>query len=170
VIDLLVAGGGPAGLATAIHAARAGREAVVVERRLGPIDKACGEGLMPHTLRRLERLGVYTDGREFQGIRYLDGHRVAEARFRDGAGRGVRRTVLHQGLLDAATAAGVRIEHGEVVEVVQDSNSVSAAGFRARYLAAADRAAGGGVSGVMFTSNRGRTASRCTGHAMPRHM
>lgn len=47
MIDLLVAGGGPAGLATAVHAARAGLEAVVVERREGPIDKACGEGLMP---------------------------------------------------------------------------------------------------------------------------
>ena len=51
MIDLLVAGGGPAGLATAILGARAGLEAVVVERREGPVDKACGEGLMPHALR-----------------------------------------------------------------------------------------------------------------------
>lgn len=50
MIDLLVVGGGPAGLATAIHGAKAGLEVVVVERRSGPIDKACGEGLMPHTL------------------------------------------------------------------------------------------------------------------------
>ena len=44
MIDLIVAGGGPAGLATATYAARAGLQAVVVERRAGPIDKACGEG------------------------------------------------------------------------------------------------------------------------------
>lgn len=138
MIDLLVAGGGPAGLATAVHAARAGLEVVVVERRSGPIDKACGEGLMPHSVRQLQRLGAQPDGRPFRGIRYLDGRRTAEARFRDGAGRGVRRTVLHAALSEAATTAGVRVEHGEVGPVTQDSTSVSAAGFRARYLAAAD--------------------------------
>lgn len=47
MIDLLVAGGGPAGLATAIHGALAGMEVVVLEPRPTPIDKACGEGLMP---------------------------------------------------------------------------------------------------------------------------
>ena len=55
MIDLLVAGGGPAGLATAILGANAGLEVVVVERRRGPVDKACGEGLMPHTLALLAR-------------------------------------------------------------------------------------------------------------------
>ncbi|WP_264077034.1 NAD(P)/FAD-dependent oxidoreductase [Mycolicibacterium houstonense] len=141
MIDLLVAGGGPAGLATAVHAARAGLEAVVVERREGPIDKACGEGLMPHSVRQLQRLGVEMNDRSywpFYGIRYLDGRRTAEARFRDGPGRGARRTMLHAALSEAATAAGVRVVHGEVGPVAQDSTSVSAAGFRARYLAAAD--------------------------------
>ena len=138
MIDLLVAGGGPAGLATAVHAARAGLEVVVVEHRRGPIDKACGEGLMPHSVRQLQQLDVELDGRAFYGIRYLDGRRVAEARFRDGAGRGVRRTVLHAALSDAAAAAGAKVVHGEVGEVTQDSTSVCVAGFRARYLAAAD--------------------------------
>jgi flavin-dependent dehydrogenase len=50
----------------------------------------------------------------------------------------VRRTVLHAALSEAASAAGVRVVHGEVGPVTQDSTSVSAAGFRARYLAAAD--------------------------------
>jgi flavin-dependent dehydrogenase len=138
VIDVLVAGGGPAGLATALHAARAGLEVVVVERRDGPLDKACGEGLMPHTLRQLERLGVEAPGRPFRGIRYLDGKRHVTAAFRAGTGRGVRRTALHAALLDAATAAGVRVVHDEIGDVTQDERSVRAGDLAARYLAAAD--------------------------------
>lgn len=138
MIDLLVAGGGPAGLATAIHGAHAGLEVVVVERRCGAIDKACGEGLMPHTLRQLERLGVQTRGPSLRGITYLEGRRHVSAPFRSGAGRGVRRTALHAALLDAAITAGVRFVHDEVGELRQDSASVRAGGLRARYLAAAD--------------------------------
>jgi flavin-dependent dehydrogenase len=138
VIDVLVAGGGPAGLATALHAARAGLEVVVVERRRGPIDKACGEGLMPHAIRQLSRLGVSVAGKPFRGISYLDGDRRATALFRSGAGQGVRRLALHAALLDAARAAGVRFVHDDIGEVTQDAVSVEACGFRARYLAAAD--------------------------------
>jgi flavin-dependent dehydrogenase len=138
VIDLLVAGGGPAGLATAIHGARAGLEVVVVERRRGPVDKACGEGLMPHAVRQLHGLGVDAPGSPFGGITYFDGRRCVTGRFRNGAGLGVRRTALHAALLDATAAAGVKVVHGEVGEVSQDATSVRCGDFQARYLAAAD--------------------------------
>jgi hypothetical protein len=77
-------------------------------------------------------------GKPFHGITYLDGRHRVTGRFRAGAGRGVRRTALHAGLLEAATAAGVRIEHGDVGPVSQDATSVHCSGFDARYLAAAD--------------------------------
>ncbi len=138
MIDLLVAGGGPAGLATALYGAKAGLEVMVVERRHGTLDKACGEGMMPHTLAHLAHLGVILEGRPLHGISYLDATRRVDATFRAGTGLGVRRTVLHAALRDAAGAAGVQFVHGDVGEVSQDSSSVRAGDLRARYLAAAD--------------------------------
>jgi len=142
VIDVLVAGGGPAGLATAINAARAGMEAVVVEPRAGPVDKACGEGLMPTGAAALRSMGVLMDGRPFRGIRYLDGFHRAQAAFRDGLGIGVRRTVLHAALADRAEDLGVRVVTGHVDGVCQETGSVLASvggrSLRARWLVAAD--------------------------------
>lgn len=138
MIDLIVAGGGPVGLATAITAAMAGLDVVVVEPRHGPIDKACGEGLMPDAVARLSTLGIHPTGIDLAGIRYRSGSRVAEARFTAGAGRGVRRTVLHQALTDRALDLGVRFLPGRVDEVAQTSDGVAAAGLRSRYLVGAD--------------------------------
>ena len=77
MIDLLVAGAGPAGLATAhVRRAAAGLEVTVLDPRDGPIDKACGEGLMPGAVAALAKLGVPLQGRPFHGIRYLDDRRV----------------------------------------------------------------------------------------------
>ena len=75
-VDVAIAGGGPAGLAAAIHAARAGLSVAVFEREALPRDKACGEGLMPPGLRALERLGARAglgaaDWAPIRGIRYV---------------------------------------------------------------------------------------------------
>ncbi|MER5872758.1 NAD(P)/FAD-dependent oxidoreductase [Streptomyces sp. NPDC002044] len=140
MIDLLIAGGGPAGLATAIHGALAGLEVVVAEPRPTPIDKACGEGLMPGAVRRLRELGVPLSGQPFHGIRYVDGvsGRHAEGLFHRGPGLGTRRTALQPALAERAAALGVRVVPRRVDGVVQEGDRVHAAGLTARYLVAAD--------------------------------
>ena len=138
MIDVLVAGAGPVGLVAAIHAALSGLEVGVVEPRREPLDKACGEGVMPGAVAHLARIGVDPLGHPFHGIRYIDGERVAEARFTHGPGRGVRRTELHRVLRDRADAAGVRFTTGRVDRVDQGAGSIEAAGMTARYLVGAD--------------------------------
>lgn len=140
VPDLLIAGGGPAGLATALHAARAGLDTVVAEPRPAPVDKACGEGLMPGAVRALAALGLSLPGHRIAGIRYVQGTRRVQAAFRHGHGLGVRRTSLHGALHRAVLDAGVPVLPLRVSEVRQDAAGVTAAGtgLRARWLVAAD--------------------------------
>jgi len=111
-VDVLVIGGGPAGLATAIAVRRHGLSVLVADGAVPPIDKACGEGLMPDGVEALSRLGVtIPESRAcaFRGMRFVSGDLNAEAVFPRGTAYGIRRTVLHQILVDYAAAAGAML-------------------------------------------------------------
>jgi flavin-dependent dehydrogenase len=136
--DLLVVGGGPGGLATALHARRLGLSVIVAEPREDPIDKACGEGLMPGGLAELTSLDVDPVGMPFHGIAYLNERRRVQARFRSGPGRGVRRTTLHAALAARAKEQDTDWIRTRVTKVAQDAHGVSAAGVRAKWIVAAD--------------------------------
>ncbi len=138
MIDVLVVGGGPVGLATAVHCALAGLSVTVAEPRSAPVDKACGEGVMPAAVRRLAALGVTPDGYPLRGIRYLDAGHRADAPFRHGDGLGVRRTVLHAAFAARAAALGIPVIPARVTAFEPHAEHVTAAGIEARYLVAAD--------------------------------
>lgn len=109
--DVFVIGGGPAGLAAAIAARQQGLRVTVADGAQMPIDKPCGEGLMPDGLVALEKLGVSADAGSsfpFRGIRFLAAGLAVDASFPHGAaGRGVRRTVLHRLIAERACAMGI---------------------------------------------------------------
>ena len=141
--QVLVVGGGPIGLASAIEARMAGLDATVIEPRVGVIDKACGEGLMPAAVPALARLGVHPRGFPLRGIDYRDGRRSAQHRFAVGNALGVRRTTLHATLRERADELGVQFVTDRVDAVEQDAACVrvtgtSAAEIRADWLLAAD--------------------------------
>jgi hypothetical protein len=101
--DVVVVGGGSAGLAAALAARLQGLQVVVLEAARPSIDKVCGEGLMPEALAALRRLGVHLTpehGTPFVGIRFVDGVRSVDDRFPSGIGMEIRRPLLHtEGLI-----------------------------------------------------------------------
>jgi menaquinone-9 beta-reductase len=108
--DVLVVGGGPAGLAAAIAASLKNFRVTVVDTRRPPINKPCGEGLLPEAVSALHRLGVDLDsssGFFFDGFRFSDEASTVSAEIPNGRGLGLRRTTLHQLLIDRATRIGV---------------------------------------------------------------
>lgn len=119
--DVTVIGGGPAGLACAIAARLQGLEVTLIDGRRPPLDKACGEGIMPDGVSLLARLGVLLPEEgtyPFRGIRYVGSGADAVGRFKGRPGLGVRRTVLMDALLRRARETGVRLHWGQSVRRV----------------------------------------------------
>lgn len=108
--DVFVIGGGPAGLAAAIAARQRGFRAMVADGAQPPLDKACGEALMPDAVAALKKLGVDlpSDSCSLRGVRFLSSGLSAEAAFPPNCvGLSVRRTVLHRIMVERAAELGI---------------------------------------------------------------
>jgi flavin-dependent dehydrogenase len=141
-VEVLIIGGGPAGLAAAIAARSKGFEVAVADGAKPPIDKACGEGLMPDTLRALRKLGVTIrpgEGMTFRGIRFADTTTSVEGRFPSTGGIGVRRTLLHEKLVARAEECGVSLLWNTPVSGVTEGGAiVGGERMTARWIVGAD--------------------------------
>jgi geranylgeranyl reductase family protein len=150
--DVAVVGGGPAGAATAITLARAGRDVVLVDKATFPRDKCCGDGLTTGALRRYEALGLDPSSVASWQI-------VEDVFVRSPSGREVcfplprsagtyaavaRRADLDAAFLDVARAAGVKVLEGHALSaasVVDDRVVLDVEGIgavEARYAVGAD--------------------------------
>jgi flavin-dependent dehydrogenase len=121
--DVAIAGGGPAGLSGAIALRKKGLRVAVFEGvdSKGPVDKCCGEGLMPDALDALGELGVEIPASAkmpIGGVRFIECGHAAEARFFGQTGAGVRRTTLHSILIDHAREAGASLLFGRPVRAL----------------------------------------------------
>jgi flavin-dependent dehydrogenase len=148
VIDVVIAGAGPAGSALAILLGRAGLSVRLHERHRFPREKACAEGIMPAGVAVLQRLGLDAaiGGAPFAGVRYHGFGLQIGAAFPDASqGRGQRRLRLDAALFEAArTTPGVDTCQGAAVDGLLFSGDrvagVTAGGqsVRARLVVAAD--------------------------------
>ncbi len=128
--DLLVIGGGPAGAAAAIRAARAGVRVIVFEKGPHGRDKVCGDGLTPRAVAALQQLDIPLDGsHRIDGLRMIAGKTVRELawptsdRFPN-YGAVWPRQRFDTFLIDTAIAAGAEVRFESEALPVLDGNRV----------------------------------------------
>jgi hypothetical protein len=77
--DILIIGGGPAGSAAAITAARAGLKVILFEKGPHGRDKVCGDGLTPRAIGALDDLRIdYSVAHRIDGLRMIAGKKQRE--------------------------------------------------------------------------------------------
>lgn len=126
--DAAIVGAGPAGSALALLLSEQGRRVLLIDARSFPREKVCGEGVMPHGIALLKKLGlgpaIEDVGQPFRGIRYrlAGGDEVtAEAPFPGGArGIALRRLSIDEALArKAAAAPGVEARFGQALRSIE---------------------------------------------------
>ncbi len=148
--EVIVAGGGPAGSATAARLAAEGIDVLLLDRATFPRDKTCAEFLSPGAVAALGRLGVLEDvashGAWQLGMEIVGQRGAFTLRYRDGRrGLGVSRRVLDARLLERARSAGARVREGtNVAAALVERGVVSGVRLRdggilrSRFVVAAD--------------------------------
>src|ERR1700752_2513753 len=123
LFDVVIIGAGPAGSATAITLAKKGYEVALLDKRLFPRDKLCGDFVNPINWPAFENLGgtarlLAQPHADVSGFRITTVSGAEEetsfefASHEQTTGLGLRRALLEQVLVDRAAALGVEIRLG----------------------------------------------------------
>ena len=128
--DLLIIGGGPAGAATAIRAARGGATVRLFEKGEKGRDKVCGDGLTPRAVAALDELDVdLTDAHRIAGLRMIAGRTQRELPWPDNGrfaphGAVWPRRRLDERLISLAGEAGAELEFNADAVPILDNGRV----------------------------------------------
>jgi menaquinone-9 beta-reductase len=140
--EVIIVGAGPAGIVAGIAARRLGLHATILDARTPPIDKPCGEGILPQGAAALRRLGISLPPESafpFRGIRFVDEEHSARADFAGATGFSVRRVKLHHLLVNHAIEAGVEFRWGaRVTQIDKDAVTTAKERLSYRWLVGAD--------------------------------
>lgn len=143
--DVVVVGAGPAGSATALWLARAGRDVRIIERARFPRRKVCGEYLNPGSVAALERLGVADAVRAvaspLRGVRLVPPGGAAVSLHFPRPALSCPREALDAIVLDAALAAGAKLERGRVDDLIMQDGACAGVRVRAEDGTLVDRPA-----------------------------
>ena len=131
MLDVLIAGAGPAGSVAATLLARTGARVLIVDRETFPRDKLCGDTINPGLVALLKSIDLWGGPLErapaLAGMLLTGPSERVEGRYGSGVtGRAIVRRELDAWLLDRAVAAGARFEPGEIVRgpLLDDSHGV----------------------------------------------
>ena len=156
--DVLIVGGGPAGAACAYWLAEAGCDVALVERKVFPREKTCGDGLTPRAVRQLEDMGLATElsrSHRYNGLRSVGFGKVVELEWPSHPdlprhGYVITRHDLDQMVAERAVKAGATLHQGaEALEplleagackgaVIKDKQNGDSSEIGARYVVVAD--------------------------------
>lgn len=161
--DVAIVGAGPAGASAAYFLARQGLEVALLDKAKFPRDKTCGDGVGPHAVEMLEKMGLHgwlasgkyhrcdkarlfaTDGSYFEAQIPAEDAKYPHFYM-------VPRLDLDQKVLEAAAGAGAKLFEGhKATELVRDDGRVTgvravhdneALEFAARVVVCADGTSG----------------------------
>ena len=143
--DVLVVGGGPAGAAAAYWLARHGHDVTVVEKKVFPREKTCGDGLTPRAVKQLDDMGLSGElarYHRYNGLRATGMGRELELEWPEHPVYPQHGYVVRRRELDQFVAANAVARRGEGARGPRGRPS----GHRARLRARGHRAAGRGAA------------------------
>ena len=128
--DIIIIGGGPAGAATAIQAARGGASVAIFEKSSLGRDKVCGDGLTPRAIGALQDLEIDIKGvHKITGLRMIAGRTRRELEWPSGGtfpsyGAVWTRKELDSHLLETASQSGAKIFYNSEALPMFDGDQV----------------------------------------------